>query len=92
MSKALKTDKFRKTIDHHEVINDETLQTEKTEITLSFCDQQSLHQVEVEFIMTDKTRTGPWGFFTTKPLTLRQQILRDLLTTVYLTTKPLTFW
>jgi hypothetical protein len=61
MSKVLKTDKFRKTIEYHEVMNDETLQTDQTEITLSFCDQQSLHQVEVEFIITDKTRTRRGG-------------------------------
>jgi hypothetical protein len=31
--------------------------------------------------------TGPWVFFETKPLPLWKQILRDLLTIVYLTTE-----
>ncbi len=34
-----------------------------------------------------RMHTGPWFFFATKPWPLRQQILRDLLTKVYLTSE-----
>ncbi len=52
----------------------------------------SVSESRIEFAPTpthvhaprSRMHTGPWVFLGTKPLPLRQQILRDLLTIVYL--------
>ena len=40
-----------------------------------------------DHVPRSRMHTGSWFFFGTKPLPFRQQILRDLLTKVYLTSE-----